>query len=132
MRERDAVTRTQPINPVAEWTVALPDLSATEALGVFLAQELRPGDLVTMSGGLGAGTTTLARAVIRALADDPGLDVPSPTFTLLQTDDTPAGLVVHADWYRLGGPGELRELGWEEIVEQAILLVEWPERASSA
>jgi tRNA threonylcarbamoyl adenosine modification protein YjeE len=118
--------------PVAQWTLALPDLAATESLGVFLAQELQPGDLVTLSGGLGAGKTTLARTVIRALAGDPGLDVPSPTFTLMQIYDGPAGPIVHADFYRIGGPGELRELGWDEIAEPAIALVEWPERASSA
>jgi tRNA threonylcarbamoyl adenosine modification protein YjeE len=130
MRERDAVTKASTA-PVAEWKVALPDIAATEELGVFLAEQLRPGDLVTLSGGLGAGKTTLARTIVRTLADDPTLDVPSPTFTLMQTYETPAGLVVHADLYRLAGSGELRELGWDELAEQAIVLVEWPERASS-
>lgn len=114
------------------WDVALADEAATAELGRLLAEELRPGDLVTLSGGLGVGKTTLARALVRALSGDPRLDVPSPTFTLLQTYDTAAGPVVHADLYRIGGPGELRELGFDEAAEGAILLVEWPERAGSA
>jgi N-acetylmuramate 1-kinase len=133
MRDRDGAPRSLPPGAaVAEWTLALPDLDATERLASFLAHDLQPGDLVTLSGGLGAGKTTLARAVIRALADDPDLDVPSPTFTLVQTYDTAVGPVVHADFYRLAGPGELRELGWEEIAEPSIVLVEWPERAAAA
>jgi tRNA threonylcarbamoyl adenosine modification protein YjeE len=114
------------------WTLSLADLAATEHLGRVLAEELRSGDLVTLSGGLGSGKTTLARTIIRALADDAALEVPSPTFTLMQTYDTVRGPVVHADLYRIGGPGELTELGWEEAAEQAILLVEWPERAGGA
>lgn len=97
--------------------------------GVFLAGLLQPGDALALSGGLGAGKTTLARAVVRALSGEPALEVPSPTFTLMQTYDAPAGAVVHADLYRISGPDELTELGWEEVVEDAILLVEWPERA---
>jgi N-acetylmuramate 1-kinase len=133
MRERDALPKpSRTVAPVSEWKLGLANLGATENLAQFLAEELRPGDLVTLSGGLGAGKTTLARAVIRALAGDPEIDVPSPTFTLVQTYETDAGPIVHADFYRLGGPGELRELGWEEIAEHAIVLVEWPERADAA
>jgi tRNA threonylcarbamoyl adenosine modification protein YjeE len=118
--------------PVTEWRLVIPDLGATEGLGAFLAQELQLGDLVTLSGGLGAGKTTLARAFIRALAADPDLEVPSPTFTLVQSYDSSAIPVVHADFYRIGGPDELRELGWEDMGEGSIVLVEWPERAESA
>src|SRR5918997_2163847 len=133
MRERDVVPRSSPAGEaVSEWKLNLSNIAATENLAHFLAQELQPGDLVTLSGGLGAGKTTLARAIIRTLAGDPELEVPSPTFTLVQTYETEAGPIVHADFYRLGGPGELRELGWEEIAEQAIVFVEWPERAESA
>lgn len=133
MRERDVLPRSSgPGEPVSEWKLLLPNAEVTESLGQFLAQELRPGDFVALSGGLGAGKTTLARATIRALAEDPDLDVPSPTFTLVQTYETEAGPVVHADFYRLDGPGELRELGWEEITERAIVFVEWPERAEVA
>jgi tRNA threonylcarbamoyl adenosine modification protein YjeE len=133
MREREVLPRSSdPGEAVSEWKLPLPSQGVTESLGQFLAQELQPGDLVTLSGGLGAGKTTLARAVVRALAGDPELEVPSPTFTLIQTYETDAGPVVHADFYRIAGPGELRELGWEEVAEQAIVLVEWPERAEAA
>src|SRR5919202_860644 len=133
MYDRGVVTKTPNASyPVATWALALSDLGATERLADFLAQELQAGDLVALSGGLGAGKTTLARAMIRALAGDPGLEVPSPTFTLLQTYETEAGPVVHADFYRLGGPDELREVGWEEMSEDSIVLVEWPERAEAA
>jgi tRNA threonylcarbamoyl adenosine modification protein YjeE len=112
----------------AVWHVMLPDLAATEALARLIALELKPGDLVALSGGLGAGKTTFARALVRALADDRTLEVPSPTFTLMQVYETRAGSVVHADLYRLGGPLELTELGFDEIAERAITVVEWPER----
>jgi N-acetylmuramate 1-kinase len=118
--------------PATEWRVALADLTATEHLARFLAEELQPGDLVTLSGELGAGKTTLARAIIRALAHDPELEAPSPTFTLMQSYDTPRGPVVHADFYRIGSADELAEIGWDEIAPDAVVLVEWPERAKSA
>jgi tRNA threonylcarbamoyl adenosine modification protein YjeE len=114
------------------WTMRLGDQAATERLARILAEELCPGDLVTLSGGLGAGKTTLARALVRALVGDPDLEVPSPTFTLMQIYDGPSGSVVHADFYRLGGAQELVELGWEEVTESGIALAEWPERAESA
>ncbi len=114
------------------WELALPDEAATVALGCFLVDELRRGDCVALSGGLGVGKTTLARTIIRVLAADETLEVPSPTFTLMQSYDTPRGPVVHADLYRIGGAAELQELGWDELADTAILLVEWPERARSA
>jgi tRNA threonylcarbamoyl adenosine modification protein YjeE len=114
------------------WTIALPDEAATERLARMIAGEVRPGDLVTLSGGLGAGKTTFARALIRILAGEPSLDVPSPTFTLMQVYETGRGAVVHADFYRIGGGAELVELGWEEATENAITLAEWPERADAA
>ena len=111
------------------WEVLLPEEGATEDMAAFLAGILRPGDLVALSGGLGAGKTTLARAMIRELAGDPALEVPSPTFTLMQPYETRAGrAVIHADLYRLRGPDELVELGFDELSETAITLVEWPER----
>lgn len=114
------------------WEIPLPDLAAVDDLARFLASELMPGDLLALSGDLGSGKTTLARAVVRTLADDPALEVPSPTFTLMQVYDTGRGPVVHADLYRIGGALELTELGWDEVSDGAIVLVEWPERASAA
>ncbi|MFL1876916.1 tRNA (adenosine(37)-N6)-threonylcarbamoyltransferase complex ATPase subunit type 1 TsaE, partial [Hansschlegelia beijingensis] len=112
----------------ARWEVTLPDEAATAALAAVVARALKPGDLMTLSGELGAGKTTFARALVRARAGDPELEAPSPTFTLLQTYDLPRGVIVHADLYRLSGPEELDELGWEEAGEDAIVLVEWPDR----
>jgi len=113
---------------ILSWTLALNSEAATHALGRFLADALQPGDLIALSGGLGAGKTTLARTIIRALAQDDALEVPSPTFTLLQSYDTPAGTVVHMDLYRVGDPRDLEELGFDEV-DSAIVLMEWPERA---
>lgn len=114
------------------WVVDLPNEEATVALGALIAEELRRGDLVALSGELGAGKTALARAVVRALAEDPDLEVPSPTFTILQTYDAPAGPVVHADFYRLSSADELAEIGFAEAADAGIALVEWPERAAAA
>ncbi len=100
---------------------------ATAALGAKLAARARPGDVLLLQGPLGAGKSTLARAFIRALAGDPGLTVPSPTFTLVQAYETPRGEVWHYDLWRLGGPEGLTELGWDEAGDK-ITLVEWPER----
>lgn len=111
------------------WEIVLPEEGATEDLGLFLAEFLLPGDVVALSGGLGGGKTTLARAVIRELAGDPGLEVPSPTFTLVQPYTGRDGRsIVHADLYRLRSADELIELGFDEITESAITLVEWPEQ----
>jgi tRNA threonylcarbamoyl adenosine modification protein YjeE len=106
----------------------LADDAATEAFGAELADSLKPGDLVVLEGDLGAGKTALARAIIRRLAGDPTLDVPSPTFALVQPYDTAKGLILHADLYRLGDPREVEELGLLDN-PQAIVLVEWAERS---
>src|ERR1700674_3843998 len=90
----------------------LPDEDATEALAADLAVVLAKGDVIALSGDLGAGKTTLARALIRRLAGDPSIEVPSPTFTIMQTYELPRFTVVHADLYRVTGPGELAELGF--------------------
>ena len=108
-------------------TLDLKDLSATHALAARLAALLRPGDAVLLEGPLGAGKSELARAVLRAAAGDPALEVPSPTFTLVQSYDLPAGPAHHFDLYRLDGPEGLEELGWDEARE-GIVLVEWPDR----
>ena len=106
----------------------LADDDATTAFGAGLAQRLSPGDLVLLEGELGAGKTALARAIIRALLDRPDLEVPSPSFALVQPYFSPASTILHADLYRLQGPEEVDELGLFER-EDAIVLVEWPSRA---
>lgn len=108
--------------------IVLPDDAATAALGKELADGLKPGDLVILNGDLGAGKTALARAIIRALSGDERMDVPSPTFALVQPYDTPSGAVLHADLYRLGDPREVDELGLLDN-DGAVVLVEWAERA---
>jgi tRNA threonylcarbamoyladenosine biosynthesis protein TsaE len=106
----------------------LADETATEQLGATLAARLKPGDVVGLKGELGAGKTTLARAILRAAADDPVLIVPSPTFTLVEVYDTPRGTYWHFDLYRLETPEQVFELGWEEARADGIVLLEWPER----
>jgi tRNA threonylcarbamoyl adenosine modification protein YjeE len=113
------------------FSVVLPDELATRRLAIDVANALRPGDLVTLSGDLGAGKSTLARALIRYLADDETVEVPSPSFTLMQTYDLPRFQVVHMDLYRTSGADELAELGFDELPENAIVLLEWPDRAGN-
>ena len=106
----------------------LPDLAATRAFAARLAARLRPGDMVGLEGDLGAGKSELARAVIRALAGAE-IEVPSPSFTLVQHYDLPRFPVVHADLYRLLDADEVDELGLDEALQAGALLVEWPGRA---
>lgn len=113
----------------AHWVIELADEAATGRAAARLAAELKAGDLVTLSGDLGAGKTTFARALIRALVGDATAEVPSPTYTLLQSYAGPHFSIVHADLYRIAHPSELAELGWEEAAENALVLVEWAERA---
>jgi tRNA threonylcarbamoyladenosine biosynthesis protein TsaE len=110
-------------------TLILPlaDEAATAALARCLAARARPGDALLLEGPLGAGKSSFCRAFLRAASGDPALEVPSPTFTLVQSYDLPAGPAFHFDLWRLDGPAGLDELGWEEARE-GIVLVEWPDR----
>ncbi|OWU85964.1 ATPase or kinase [Oceanicola sp. 22II-s10i] len=107
--------------------IDLPTPDATTALARRIGALLRPGDVLLLEGGIGAGKTHFARALIQSLLQEPE-DVPSPTFTLVQIYDSPHGEIWHADLYRLGHPDEVAELGLTEAFETAICLVEWPDR----
>jgi tRNA threonylcarbamoyladenosine biosynthesis protein TsaE len=107
--------------------IELADDAATARLGAAIAHALRPGEAVCLSGALGAGKSTLARGLIRALTT-PDEDVPSPTFTLVQTYDTPGLVVAHFDLYRLARFDEVDELGLDEALDLGAAVIEWPER----
>lgn len=111
----------------------LPSEAATLRLGRALAALVDVGDLILLRGDLGAGKTALARALVQAHLGLHGLsdDVPSPTFTLVQTYESPALLITHVDLYRVEDASELRELGLGEAVDEGVVLVEWPERAEN-
>jgi tRNA threonylcarbamoyl adenosine modification protein YjeE len=118
------------INPgPASFATALADETALHRLVGDMANMIEPGDMITLSGGLGAGKTTFARALIRLLAADPTVEVPSPTFTLVQAYDLPRFPLVHADLYRVSDPAELGELGLDDLASGAVVLLEWPDRA---
>ncbi len=105
----------------------LPNPEATEALARRIAPTLRRGDTLLLAGPIGAGKTHFARALIRARLRREE-DVPSPTYTLVQTYDDDGLEIWHADLYRLSGPGEALELGLEDAFDTAICLIEWPDR----
>ncbi len=107
--------------------ISLADEAATQALGRGLASILRPGEAICLTGPLGAGKSTLARALVRALTT-PDEDVPSPTFTLVQFYDGRDFPVAHFDLYRLSDPDEAYEIGLDEALEGGAALIEWPQR----
>ena len=119
-------------SPSDSLDLVLPSERATLDLAREIAALLAPRDMVTLSGDLGTGKTTFARALIRRLAGDESLEVPSPTFTLMQIYDLPRHQVIHADLYRVSAPEELVELGFADLAADAIALVEWPDRAAGA
>ncbi len=101
--------------------------SELEDIAAALAGTLRPGDAILLSGPLGAGKSTFARALLRAACADPAMEVPSPTYTLVQTYDAPGLILHHYDLWRLDGPDALAELGWDDA-RTGVVLVEWPDR----
>lgn len=114
---------------MASTTIPLPDLASMESFGRTIANALRAGDVVALSGGLGAGKTTLARAIIAALGHRG--EVPSPSFSIVEVYDPPLVRlrVVHADFYRLADPREAEEIGLDDYREGAALIAEWPDHA---
>lgn len=117
------IRRTVPSETVS---LHLPNEVATERLAEQLAALARPGDVIALHGDLGAGKTRFARAFIGHLSGE--TEVPSPTFTLVQTYEAPIGAIWHFDLYRLTAPEEAIELGLEEAFDAGISLIEWPER----
>lgn len=114
-----------------EAAVFLSDEDATTRLGEAIAPLLRPGDTILLEGQIGAGKTHFVRSVVRALLRSGKrreIDVPSPTYTLVQTYHALSVTVWHADLYRLTDSSEVAELGLDEAFQSAIVLVEWPDR----
>ena len=109
----------------------LPTEADTAALAARLAEGLGPGDALLLSGPVGAGKSAFARALIRARLGDPEAEVPSPTFTLVQTYGEGDEALWHADLYRLSHPEEVAELGLLAALEECICLIEWPDRLGS-
>jgi hypothetical protein len=114
------------------FSLALANETATANLMADLALLIGAGDVITLSGDLGAGKTAAASALIRYLADDPTIEVPSPTFTLAQSYDLPSFPLIHADLYRINDASELEEIGLSPLPEGVVALIEWPERARNA
>jgi tRNA threonylcarbamoyl adenosine modification protein YjeE len=120
------------MNAPTTFSLALSNETATAHLMADLALLIGPGDVITLSGDLGAGKTAAARAMIRYLAGDDAMEVPSPTFTLAQSYDLPPYPLVHADLYRVNDASELEEIGLSPLPEDTVALIEWPERAAGA
>ncbi|WP_282024552.1 tRNA (adenosine(37)-N6)-threonylcarbamoyltransferase complex ATPase subunit type 1 TsaE [Commensalibacter papalotli (ex Botero et al. 2024)] len=113
-----------------ELIYSLPDLKATELLAKKIASFIKPQDSILLYGPLGVGKTSLARALLRVVCRDPYMEVPSPSFTLVQQYDTFEFSLYHYDLWRLNHEDDLIELDWEDAKE-GVTLVEWPERLGS-
>lgn len=109
-------------------TIVTNSEAGTQAFAQKFADNLVCGDVILLHGDLGMGKTVFARALIRAVCKDEEIEVPSPTFTLVQSYDSHIGTIWHFDLYRLSDSSEIYEIGWEEAITEGIVLVEWPER----
>ena len=116
----------------AQWTIEDADQDTLSLIAGLVALKVRRNDLIALRGDLGAGKTTFARALIRALLAAPDAEVPSPTFPLVQAYETPRLAVAHFDLYRLTGPDDLEEIGFDDAISKSFAIVEWPERAENA
>lgn len=123
MHSSPATTR-----PDAVRTLSSNGVAQTADIGRAIAGALAPGDLVAISGTLGAGKSELCRAIVRALMHDADLEVPSPSYTLVNVYNRDDFQIWHADLYRIGDDSELDEIGLEDALADAVVLLEWPER----
>ncbi len=119
----------QEMTEATRWRLEIANEEELAQLALDVCALVKTGDFIALTGDLGVGKTTFARALIRYLINDLSLEVPSPTFTLMQAYESSERLVVHADFYRIASAKDLSGLGWDEIIDGAIALVEWAERA---
>ncbi|RCL03571.1 MAG: tRNA threonylcarbamoyladenosine biosynthesis protein TsaE [Candidatus Tokpelaia sp. JSC161] len=114
-----------------KYIIHLTNEKKTKILGKKIASILEKGDIIALQGDLGVGKTTLARAVIRTIADNDVLEVPSPTFSLVQTYENKNFPITHTDLYRLRSHEEIYELNFEQALEEGVLIIEWPEKVKN-
>ncbi|MDH3579943.1 MAG: tRNA (adenosine(37)-N6)-threonylcarbamoyltransferase complex ATPase subunit type 1 TsaE, partial [Hyphomicrobiales bacterium] len=114
----------------ADWKIIEADLTVLDRISSLVAHVVKPGDLVALSGELGAGKTTFARLLITHLSGATNEEIPSPTFALAQRYELGRFPVTHIDCYRLDAPSEIEEIGLEDAVDEGVVLIEWPERVA--